>query len=94
MRQTSRPGTKVGYSDPAVPHGRAVAQRIKLVPAKVGLSQASIEIVELVEIRIGDLGGEIPRFPVQLRMILRRRYRETPARGKRVSGEGNNPDGG
>ena len=28
-RHTSRAGTKVGYSDPAVPHGRAVAQRIK-----------------------------------------------------------------
>ncbi len=28
-RQTSRAGTKVGISDPAVPNGRAVAQRIK-----------------------------------------------------------------
>ena len=28
-RQTSRAGTKVGLSDPAAPHGRAVAQRIK-----------------------------------------------------------------
>ena len=28
-RQTSRAGTKVGQSDPAVPYGRAVAQRIK-----------------------------------------------------------------
>ena len=28
-RQTSRTGTKVGISDPAVPNGRAVAQRIK-----------------------------------------------------------------
>ena len=28
-RQTSRAGTKVGLSDPAVPNGRAVAQRIK-----------------------------------------------------------------
>ena len=28
-RQTSRTGTKVGLSDPAVPNGRAVAQRIK-----------------------------------------------------------------
>jgi Family of unknown function (DUF6467) len=28
-RLTSRAGTKVGISDPAVPNGRAVAQRIK-----------------------------------------------------------------
>ena len=28
-RQTGRAGTKVGLSDPAVPNGRAVAQRIK-----------------------------------------------------------------
>ena len=28
-RLTSRAGTKVGNSDPAVPNGRAVAQRIK-----------------------------------------------------------------
>ena len=29
VRQTGRSGTKVGYSDPVVPHGRAIAQRIK-----------------------------------------------------------------
>ena len=28
-RRTGRAGTKVGLSDPAAPHGRAVAQRIK-----------------------------------------------------------------
>ena len=28
-RRTCRAGTKVGLSDPAVPYGRAVAQRIK-----------------------------------------------------------------
>ena len=28
-RPTSRAGTKVGLSDPAVPNGKAVAQRIK-----------------------------------------------------------------
>ena len=33
VRQTSRAGRKLGYSDPAVPHGRAVAQRIKGTPA-------------------------------------------------------------
>lgn len=31
-RQTGRAGTKVGLSDPVVPHGRAIAQRIKSYP--------------------------------------------------------------
>ena len=38
MRPTSRAGTKVGYSDPVVPHGRAIAQRIKGTPGITGLS--------------------------------------------------------
>ena len=29
-RPTSRAGTKVGYSDPVVPNGRAIAHRIKV----------------------------------------------------------------
>ena len=32
VRATTRTGTKVGISDPAVPNGRAVAQRIKSYP--------------------------------------------------------------
>ena len=36
VRQTSRPGTKVGQSDPVVPHGRAIAQRIKGTPGITG----------------------------------------------------------
>ena len=36
VRQTSRAGTKVGHSDPAVPHGWAVAQRIKGTPGITG----------------------------------------------------------
>ena len=35
-RQTSRAGTKVGQSDPVVPHGRAVAHRIKGTPGITG----------------------------------------------------------
>ena len=35
-RQTSRAGTKVGLSDPAVPYGRAVAHRIKGTPGITG----------------------------------------------------------
>ena len=36
MRQTSRAGKKLGYSDPVVPHGRAIAQRIKGTPGITG----------------------------------------------------------
>src|SRR5574344_1508359 len=35
-RQTSRAGTKGGQSDPVVPHGRAIAQRIKGTPGITG----------------------------------------------------------
>ena len=36
VRPTSRTGTKVGHSDPVVPHGRAIAQRIKGTPGITG----------------------------------------------------------
>ena len=36
VRATTRTGTKVGISDPAVPNGRAVAQRIKATPGITG----------------------------------------------------------
>ena len=36
VRLTSRVGTKVGHSDPVVPHGRAIAQRIKGIPGITG----------------------------------------------------------
>ncbi len=35
-RLTSRAGTKVGHSDPVVPRGRAIAQRIKGTPGITG----------------------------------------------------------
>ncbi len=44
MRETSRAGTKVGLSDPAVPNGRAVAQRIKGTPGITGLSPPRVHI--------------------------------------------------
>ena len=44
MRPTGRTGTKVGLSDPAVPHGRAVAQRIKGTPGITGLSRPRVHI--------------------------------------------------
>ncbi len=43
-RPTSRAGTKVGLSDPAVPNGRAVAQRIKATPGITGLSPPRVHI--------------------------------------------------
>ena len=36
VRPTSRTGTKVGPSDPVVPRGRAIAQRIKATPGITG----------------------------------------------------------
>ena len=36
VRPTSRSGTKVGYSDPVVLHGRAIAQRITGTPGITG----------------------------------------------------------
>ena len=48
MRQTCRTGTKVGLSDPAVPHGRAVAQRIKGTPGITGLSRPRVHIDDVV----------------------------------------------
>ena len=35
-RLTGRAGTKVGVSDPVVPNGRAIAQRIKATPGITG----------------------------------------------------------
>ena len=36
VRPTGRAGTKVGHSDPVVPRGRAIAQRIKATPGITG----------------------------------------------------------
>ena len=44
VRQTSRSGTKVGLSDPVVPHGRAIAQRIKATLGITGLSLPRVHI--------------------------------------------------
>ncbi len=44
MRPTSRTGRKLGLSDPAVPYGRAVAQRIKGTPGITGLSPPRVHI--------------------------------------------------
>ena len=44
MRLTSRAESKDGYSDPVVPHGRAIAQRIKGTPGITGLSPPRVHI--------------------------------------------------
>ena len=44
VRATTRTGTKVGISDPAVPNGRAVAQRIKATLGITGLSLPRVHI--------------------------------------------------
>ena len=36
VRPTSRSGRKLGHSDPVVPYGRAIAQRIKGTPGITG----------------------------------------------------------
>lgn len=43
-RPTSRAGTKVGLSDPVVPRGRAIAQRIKATLGITGLSPPRVHI--------------------------------------------------
>ena len=43
-RHTGRAGTKVGLSDPVVPSGRAIAQRIKATPGITGLYSPRVHI--------------------------------------------------
>ena len=43
-RHTSRAGAKAGPSDPVVPNGRAIAQRIKGTPGITGLSLPRVHI--------------------------------------------------
>ena len=58
MRETSRTGTKVGLSDPVVPYGRAIAQRIKGTPGITGLSPPRVHIDG--EVRHLDVGSSHP----------------------------------
>jgi hypothetical protein len=44
VRPTSRTGTKVGLSEPAVLYGKAVDQRIKATPGITGLSPPRVHI--------------------------------------------------
>ncbi len=64
-RPISRAGTKVGFSDPVVPHGRAIAQQIKGTPGITGLSLPSVHSGEAVwHLDVGSShpgGGEAPK---------------------------------
>ena len=44
VRPTGRAGAKAGHSDPVVPYGRAIAQRIKGTPGITGLSRPRVHI--------------------------------------------------
>ena len=48
MRLTSRAGTKVGFSDPAMPSVWLAAQRIKVTPGITGSSPPRVHIDEEV----------------------------------------------
>ena len=55
-RPTSRADAKAGLSDPVVPYGRAIAQRIKGTPGITGLSPLSVHSGEEVwHLNIGVL---------------------------------------
>src|SRR5690625_2668140 len=58
-RLTSRAGTKDGLSDPVVPHGRAIAQRIKATLGVTGLSPPRVHIDG--EVRHLDVGSSHAR---------------------------------
>ena len=57
-RHTGRAGAKAGFSDPAVPNGRAVAKRIKGTPGITGLSPLRVHIDE--EVWHLDVGSSHP----------------------------------
>ena len=64
-RQISRAETKVGYSDPVVPNGRAIAHQIKGTPGITGLSLPSVHSGGAVwHLDVGSShpgGGEAPK---------------------------------
>ena len=71
---TARTVTKVGYSDPVVPYGRATAQRIKGTPGITGLSPLRVPIDEGVwHIDVGSPhpGGAAPPKGLPVRQLKR-----------------------
>ena len=72
MRPTGRAGTKVGLSDPVVPCGRAIAQRIKGTLGITGLSRPRVHIdgaVWHLDVGLSHPGaGEGPKGPAVRRL--------------------------
>src|SRR5699024_11097026 len=66
-RLTSRAGSKDGLSDPVVPHGRAIAQRIKATPGITGLSPPRVHIDG--EVWHLDVGSSHPGAVVACRCL-------------------------
>ena len=61
MRPIGRTDTKVGHSDPVVPHGRAIAHQIKGTPGITGLSHPSVHSGDAVwhlDVGSSHPGGE------------------------------------
>ena len=72
MRQTCRTGAKAGVSDPVVPSGRAIANRIKGTPGITGLSPPRAHIDgEVWHLDVGSShpgAGEGPKGPAVRRL--------------------------
>src|SRR5699024_12558340 len=64
-RTTRRAATKVAPSDPVLPHGRAIAQRIKATPVISGLSPPRVHIDG--EVWHPDVGSSHPGAVVGLK---------------------------
>ncbi len=101
-RPTSRAGTKVGLSDPVVPHGRAIAQRIKATPGITGLSPPRVHIDG--EVWHLDVGSSHPgavvgpkgwavrplkRYASWVQNVVRQFGRPSRVRSLSVAGAGN-----
>ena len=95
-RPTSRAGTKVGLSDPVVPHGRAIAQRIKATLGITGLSPPRVHIDgEVWHLDVGSshpgavvCPGGLGCSPIKAARELGSERRET-VRSLSVAGVGN-----
>ena len=74
MRPTSRADTKVGLSDPVVPSGMAIAQRIKGTSGITGLSPPRVHIdVEVWHLDVGSShpGAEVGPKGLAVRQLKR-----------------------
>src|SRR6188472_2674521 len=73
-RPTSGAGTKVGHSDPVVPYGRAIAQRIKGTPGITGLSRPRVHIDGVVwhlDVGSSHPGAEVGPKGLAVRQLKR-----------------------